>query len=85
MGDLTWPATSECEGIYASRKHDSRKWGDTTPYTVEVYRENKRKQDREIFGLVFIFLAVAVILISILLYAAGTVTAWIIRGFRQSQ
>ena len=71
-----------CSHLYTSRKIDAARWGDTTPYTQEVVDANERKQKwREFAFLVAIFGGGAVVL-SLLVYLAGSVIAWIVRGFR---
>jgi hypothetical protein len=73
--------TLDCWYLYNERKYAQFHFGDQVPYSLQTYSNNLDAQQIKHFLSGFGVLSVVVLVFSALLYAAGTIIAWIRRGF----
>ena len=68
-----------CWHLFTSRKYDDTK---TIPFTMETYERRQQEHWRNIYLAELAVGTVGTVAISGLIYLAGWVVGWIIRGFR---
>ena len=74
-----------CWHLYISRYIAAKDGRDETPYSIEVFEKNETARKMEAFGVGTLIWGTATIILSALVYAAGSMLAWIIRGFGKAQ
>ena len=72
---------AKCWYIYASREKDVGDFGDTIPYTLEVYEGNIKTRKWRQYLFRFELVSAATPILWGLIYLFGLVIAWIRRGF----